>query len=76
MSCEKPVVSLRLGWAIEIIEDWKTGFLAHDENEFIQKIDNLLQNPELRAIIWENARKFVVNNFSKNTLYSNLDKLI
>ncbi|MCK9272828.1 glycosyltransferase family 4 protein [Candidatus Gracilibacteria bacterium] len=76
MSCEKPVVSLRLGGAIEIIEDGKTGFLAHDENEFIQKIDNLLQNPELRAIIGENARKFVVNNFSKNTLYSNLDKLI
>ncbi|EKD66677.1 MAG: glycosyl transferase, group 1 [uncultured bacterium (gcode 4)] len=75
MSCEKPVVSLTLGWATEIIEDWKTGFLAKDETEFIKKVDNLLQNPELRATIWQNARQFVVNNFSLKTLYNKLNEI-
>lgn len=76
MSCEKPVVSLNLGWATEIIKDWENWFLAKDEAEFIQKVDNLLQNPELRAKIWQTARQFVINNFSLKTLFSKIDEII
>lgn len=76
MSCEKPVVSLAIGWATEIIRDWENWFLAQNEAEFIQKVDNLLQNPELRAKIWQTARQFVINNFSLNTLYNKLEQIL
>jgi glycosyltransferase involved in cell wall biosynthesis len=62
-----PCIASAAGGNPEIIQDDETGFLVQnpeDVNSFAEKIQILLQDPELRKRMGENARNYVQNNFS------------
>jgi starch synthase len=65
MAMNKPLVASDIGWAEEIIEDGKSGFLVHPKKhiEFAEKINMLLGNKDLRDNIGNRARQRVVKKF-------------
>ena len=65
MAMQKPVVASNIGWATEIIDDGKDGFLATPDNHaaFAAKIALLLDNPTLAAEMADAARRKVVAEF-------------
>ncbi len=66
MAMQKPIVASNIGWANEIIEDGKNGFLVHPKNHqvFAQRILEVLDSSELQKELGRNGRKKIVENFS------------
>lgn len=67
MSCGCAVVSTATCMIPEIIDHGKNGFISNDESELRSYIINLLNDPELRQTIGNNARKTIESKFSENT---------
>ena len=65
MAMEKAVVASDIGWATEIIEDGKTGLLAHPQNhtEYAAKINQLLSSDGKRLIMGKAARQKILEVF-------------
>ncbi|OGL39589.1 MAG: hypothetical protein A2042_07605 [Candidatus Schekmanbacteria bacterium GWA2_38_11] len=59
MSCGKPVIASGVGGLKDIVEDGKTGFtvLPGDINALAEKIELLMNNPELRVQMGKEGRK-------------------
>jgi glycosyltransferase involved in cell wall biosynthesis len=76
MAMGLPTVASRFGEAEFIIEDGKDGFLAHDENEFFDKMSLLVKNAELRNKMGNLARKKVEENYSLDVLGAELFKAL
>jgi len=65
MACGLPVIGSNVEGIRELIVDGYNGLLCEPNSESIRKtIQYLLNNPELRKKLSENARRFVVENFS------------
>lgn len=64
MAMAKPTVSTAIGEAAHIIEDNKNGFLAKTEHDFINKMQRLIKNQDLRQRIGQAARKCVDKEYS------------
>lgn len=66
MAMEKAIVASNIGWAHEMIEEGKEGFLVHptQHDKFASRIVELLNNPILRERLGGNARIKVIKNFS------------
>ena len=66
MAMEKAVIASNIGWAKELIEDGKEGFLVHpkDHEEFADKILSLLLNKEKRSKFGIAAREKATTRFS------------
>ncbi|WP_299048802.1 glycosyltransferase family 4 protein [uncultured Polaribacter sp.] len=66
MSMNKALVTSNIGWANEIMVDGKTGYMVNPKNhkEYAEKIVELLDNEEKARLFGENARKYVLSNFS------------
>ena len=64
MSMAIPVVSSPVGVNTEIILDGINGFLARNEEEWIEKLTLLIENPELRQRIGIAGRKTVEGKYS------------
>lgn len=62
----KPVIGTRVGGTPEVIEDQKTGILVPPEDPITlaNSILELLKDENKKRIFSENARKFVLDNFS------------
>ncbi len=62
----KPVVAFNVGGVPEAMRDGETGFLAElgDTDKFANAVAKLLSDVELREKMGEDARKFVVENFT------------
>lgn len=79
MAMQKAVVASNIGWAKEIIDDGKNGFLVHPKSheEFASKILYLLEHKPENAQMGMNARKKVQEHFDlkvvaqQNTAYYN-----
>ncbi len=65
MAMQKPVVNSNIGWAQELMEDGKSGFLVHPANheEFAKKIKAVLQDDSLYLEIGKSANQFVTTKF-------------
>lgn len=65
MAMKKPVVNSSIGWAQELMEDGKSGFLVHPSNhkEYADKIVALLQDDKLCATIGDKANAYVTKHF-------------
>lgn len=65
MAMQKPVVNSNIGWAQELIEDGKSGFLVHpkDHGLYAERIVDLLNHPELCREMGKNARQRVEEKF-------------
>ncbi|WP_130734325.1 glycosyltransferase family 4 protein [Flavobacterium sp. J27] len=81
MALQKPVVNSNIGWAKELMEDGKSGFLVYPSNhlEFADKISMLLRDNQKVMTMGAFARSYVEANFDiqniakKNiTLYKNV----
>lgn len=59
-----PTVCTKVGANIDIIEDGVNGFLAADENEWIEKISRLIHNASLRNKIGEAGKRTVDEKYS------------
>ncbi len=76
MAMRKPVVSSWVGESGRIIEDGVTGFLARSKEEFIAKMEILIQCPGIRRKIGEKAGEAVKNNYSLDVLGSQLYNIL
>jgi glycosyltransferase involved in cell wall biosynthesis len=65
MAMRKSLAASNIGWAKEMIEDGKSGFLIHPKNhrELAEKILLLLENKELRDKMGNEARQRVIEKF-------------
>jgi glycosyltransferase involved in cell wall biosynthesis len=70
MAMEIPIVASNVGWAKEMIDDEKCGFLAHptDHDLFAKRIDTLLNDTELCLKMGKSARKKVESGFDIKVL--------
>lgn len=70
MAMEIPIVASNVGWAKEMIDDEKCGFLVHptDHDLFAKRIDILLNNEELCLEMGKSARKKVESFFDIKVL--------
>lgn len=64
MAMEIPTVMSPVGVNSEIINDCENGFLASDDDEWVEKISRLVESEELRKKIGTKGRQTVVENFS------------
>ena len=66
MAMQKPIVASNIGWALEVIDDGKNGFLVHPKNheEYANKIVTLLDNFDLQTQFGKEARKKIAEKFS------------
>lgn len=76
MAIGTPVLSSDVGGVNEVIKDNKTGILVNsfDENEFVSKISELINNPEKLHEISENALT-LINNFSVKKMVKNYENM-
>ena len=65
MAMQKPVVNSNIGWANELMEEGKSGFLVYPANhlEYASQIVNLLKDNEKSKLMGLKAREFVVSKF-------------
>jgi glycosyltransferase involved in cell wall biosynthesis len=64
MSCGVPVVAAAVGVNREIIQDGVNGFLASNEDEWVDKIGRLLGDPELRRRFAIAGRRTIEERYS------------
>jgi len=64
MAAGVPCVASPVGMNKEIIQDGVNGFLANSEEEWLEKISLLIENPELRKKIGLAGRKTVEERYS------------
>ena len=63
-----PSVSSDVGTAPLQIRHGETGFLAHDENEWVDLLEQLVRDPALRARVGAAARVEAVRTYSRKTI--------
>lgn len=68
MAMAKPTVSSHIGEASQIIRDKDNGFLAKTEEEFTEKMQRLVEEPDLRRQIGQNACQSVEKSYSLKVL--------
>ncbi len=76
MAMAKPVVASAIGEVKNIIEDGVNGFLAKNKDEFIKKIQELIENRGLGRKIGEKAREAVEKKYSLKVLGQDLYNVI
>lgn len=72
LSTGLPVVASPTGEINYVLKDGETGLLAKDKKEFIQKMELLIQNPQLQKTLGENARRKVEEEYSLDILSKKL----
>ena len=77
MAFGKPVIGSRIGGIPELIEDGKTGllFTAKNYEELSSKMQQLIQNRELRKKMGQNARERVEREFSLKKHCTSLERI-
>jgi glycosyltransferase involved in cell wall biosynthesis len=76
MSMSKPVVASRVGETALIINDGYNGFLAGSKEQFIDKMQELIEKEGLRRQLGERAREAVVEEYSQEILGSRLYSML
>jgi len=76
MAMAKPTISSCIGEASHIIQDGENGFLAKTKEEFIKKMQRLIENSDIRLRIGEKARQTVEENYSLKVLGKRLYGII
>lgn len=75
-----PTVATAIGANFRVIEDGKSGFLVKNQNEWEQRLLELIESPNLRESIGRQARRRVEENFSiqvnRKTYLDVLDKVL
>ncbi len=66
MACEKAVVATPVGGATDILEDGKNGIFinVNDKSALVDKVFELLSDPQKRECLGKSARETIVNGFT------------
>src|SRR4030095_6148876 len=64
MACGVPVVAASVGVNRELIQDGQNGFLAANEDEWVDKLSRLLSDPQLRRGFAEAGRRTIEAQYS------------
>lgn len=78
MALRIPIIATDVGMLREVIIDGKTGFIVKDDivKEMVQKINLLIENPDLISKMRINARRMVEQDFSPESFSSKVFSLI
>jgi glycosyltransferase involved in cell wall biosynthesis len=76
MAMAKPTVGSDIGEAKDIIRDRETGFIARTKEEFIEKMQDLIEDSALRHRMGENARRIIESNYSLKILGKRLYEIL
>lgn len=76
MTMGMPIVASPVGEVITYTQDGKSGLLAKDTIEMVEKVIGLLQDREKAKILGCKTRDFIYNNFSWNEAVKRLGSLI
>lgn len=76
MAMEIPTVMSPVGVNEEIIQDGVNGFLANDDNEWIDKLSMLIDDVNLRNTLGNNGRQTVIDKYSVDSLKENYIKYL
>lgn len=76
MAMAKPTVSSNIGEAARIIKDGKTGLLADTKEEFIGKMESLVNDHVLRRSMGDKARGMIERSYSTNVLGGRLYEIL
>jgi glycosyltransferase involved in cell wall biosynthesis len=73
MALSKPVIATRVGGNKELISDEETGFLIrhHDIDALVEKLNCLLDNPDLRENMGKNGRERIQRLFNIEKMVGN-----
>jgi glycosyltransferase involved in cell wall biosynthesis len=75
MALQKPVVNTNIGWAQELMQDGKSGFLVHPENHelYAERIIILLKEETTALKMGVESKKYVEQHFDiKNIVEQNI----
>jgi len=64
MACGIPAVMSAVGVNLEIIEDGQNGYLANTDEEWFEKLSQLVESEELRQRLGQAGRQTVVDRYS------------
>ncbi len=59
-----PVIASSTKSYVEAIDDGVSGFLANNEDEWVNKLENLINNSDLRYTMLNNAREIVLKDYN------------
>jgi len=76
MACGKPTVATNFGEAPRFIEHGVTGFIASTVQEFANCCSTLLNDPELRKSMGQNARSRIESEFNISSAASRLNEIL
>jgi glycosyltransferase involved in cell wall biosynthesis len=76
MACAKPVVASPVGANREIVQDGRSGFLAHDSFGWIESLRRLRRDLQLRRYMGAEGRRRVEMNYSRQGLAPRLADLL
>jgi glycosyltransferase involved in cell wall biosynthesis len=78
MSLRKPIVASRVSGIQEVISDGENGFLANPDNpdEWIQKLETVLNSEKLGAKMGENAKRTVEERFDWGLLAKKCEEVL
>lgn len=65
-----PVVATNIGTTPRLITHLENGWLVKTDDEWIEALETLVRNPDLRRKLGEAARKSVLENYSKHVVKS------
>jgi len=71
MALEIPAVMSPVGVNCDIIQDGVNGFLADKEDEWVEKLTRLIEDKDLRMRMGKEARKTVIEKYSKEAQKGN-----
>lgn len=75
MACGIPVLGYPEGGIVEMIDDYKTGFLVKDSHSFIAAIENLQSDPAKLATMVQNARTKIQQDFTIENLHARMNEI-
>ena len=77
MASARPIVATKVGGVPDIVHDGKNGYLvaSSDEEDFSQKLMDLIKDPEKRRRFGKYGRNIVKSRFSKERLIKDTEKL-
>lgn len=78
MAQQKPVLAFNLSSNPELVINGENGYLIEAKNtlQFADKLEELINNPELRKQMGKNAYRFAKNNFEKKQQFQKLMEFI
>lgn len=75
-SMNLPVITTRATGCVDSIIDGETGlFVNHDDKELLSALSQLYKDDNLRAMMGEKGRQFVINHFGQELIWKEIEKL-